>query len=303
MSEVFRELFTKIPHIIRTATLWDALEILLVAFLVFRLMKFIHNTSVERVLKGILILLALMPISEWLNLNVINFILRNTMQIGLVAILIMFQPELRRILESVGGTGLQQIFEREATDTDTRVMIREIVDACASMSWGRVGALIVFERKNSLDNIVTASTTVDARVSSELVKNIFFKNAPLHDGAMLIVGVRIRSAGCVLPLSENAELSKELGTRHRAGIGITEVSDAVSVMVSEETGVISVSVKGEIRRGLSLETLEKALITELSTHENDSEKSAADRIKRGIRGAIKKPLITRNASGKGDRQK
>ncbi|MDY3072345.1 MAG: diadenylate cyclase CdaA [Eubacteriales bacterium] len=296
----FSAIITKLPHFLRVATLWDVFEILLVAFLVYKLMMFIHNTSVERVLKGILILLVAMPISEWLNLNVINFILRNTMQIGLVAILIMFQPELRRMLESVGGTGLQKIFERENVESETREMIREIVDACTSMSWSRTGALIVFERKNSLDNIVTASTAVDARVSSQLVRNIFFKNSPLHDGAMVIKKARVMLAGCVLPLSENEELSKDLGTRHRAGIGISEVSDAVSVMVSEETGAISIATRGVIRRGLSPEALEKALTAELITSDEEREKSAVTQIKRGLAGVNPKKLIRRGKKNASD---
>ncbi|MEA4822534.1 MAG: diadenylate cyclase CdaA [Clostridiaceae bacterium] len=299
----FNAIITKLPHFLRVATIWDIFEILLVAFLVYKLMTFIHNTSVERVLKGLLILLVAMPVSEWLNLSVINFILRNTMQIGLVAILIMFQPELRRMLESVGGTGLQQIFERETAENETRDMIREIVDACSSMSWSRTGALIVFERKNSLSDIVTAATTIDAKVSSQLVRNIFFKNSPLHDGAMVIQNARVMLAGCVLPLSENEELSKDLGTRHRAGIGISEVSDAVSVMVSEETGAVSIATRGVIRRGLSPEALEKVLTKELITAEDTREKSAVDHIKRGLAGVSPKNLVRRgrkNASdGKG----
>ena len=290
----FGELITKLPHFLRVATIWDILEILLVAFLIYKMMTFIHNTSVERVLKGILILLVLMPVSDWLNLSVINFILRNTMQIGLVAILIMFQPELRRILESVGGTGLQKIFEREAAESDTRAMIREIVDACSSMSWSRTGALIVFERKNKLTDVVTAPTMVDAKVSSELVRNIFFKNSPLHDGAMIIQSGRLMYAGCVLPLSENVELSKELGTRHRAGIGISEVTDAVSLMVSEETGSVSVAVRGVIRRGLSPETLEKVLENELISQEDTPEKTAVEHIRRGLASVNPLRIVTRS---------
>ena len=301
----FSELITKLPHFFRVATIWDILEILLVAFLIYKLMTFIHNTSVERVLKGILLLLILMPVSDWLNLNVIYFILRNTMQIGLVAILIMFQPELRRVLESVGGTGLQKIFEREAEESDTRAMIREIVDACSSMSWSRTGALIVFERKNKLTDVVTAPTKVDAKVSSELVRNIFFKNSPLHDGAMIIQSGRLMYAGCVLPLSENEELSKELGTRHRAGIGITEVTDAVSLMVSEETGSVSVAVRGVIRRGLSPETLEKVLENELIAQEETAEKTAVEHIRRGLASVNPLRIVSRskkNSDKEGDAQ-
>ncbi len=294
----FSELITKLPHFLRVVTIWDILEIILVAFLVYKLLMFIHNTSVERVLKGIVILLVLMPVSDWLNLNVINFILRNTMQLGLIAILIMFQPELRRVLESVGGTGLQQIFERDSGSGDTHAMIREIVDACSSMSWSRTGALIVFERKSNLTDIVTASTVVDAQVSSQLVRNIFFKNSPLHDGAMIIRGNRLTYAGCVLPLSENEALSRDLGTRHRAGIGITEVSDAVSVMVSEETGSVSIAEKGNIRRGLSPEALEKALEEKLIANEESSDKPV-DRLRRGLASVDPRRIVRGSDRKKG----
>ena len=194
------------------------------------------------------------------------------MQIGLVAVLIMFQPELRKMLESLGRNKLSTLLRREENETDVRAMIREVVDACSSMSWSRTGALIVFERTKPLDEILTAATELDAKTTSELVKNIFFVKAPLHDGAMVIRQARIKAAGCVLPLTENEALPKELGTRHRAGIGITESSDAVSVIVSEETGVISTAIGGAIRRNLSPEALENLLIHELiEVQENKNE--------------------------------
>ncbi len=194
------------------------------------------------------------------------------MQIGLVAVLIIFQPELRRVLESLGRSKLTTLLRRDEDETDVRVMIREVVDACSSMSWSRTGALIVFERTKPLDEVLTASTELDAKTTSELVKNIFFVKAPLHDGAMVIRQARIKAAGCVLPLTENEALPKDLGTRHRAGIGITESTDAVSVIVSEETGVISVANGGAIRRNLSPEALENLLIHELiEVQENKTE--------------------------------
>lgn len=291
----------KIPHYFRVVTIWDVLEIILIAFVIYRFLKFIHDTSVERVLKGIIILLIAMPISEILNLNVIYFVLRNTLQIGMLALIILFQPELRRILESLGTSKFTQLFERSQEANNYEEMIHEVVDACSSMSWSRTGALIVFERTNSLTTLVNAYTVVDAKVSAELLKNIFFKNSPLHDGAMVIREGRIALAGCVLPVSENEGLPKELGTRHRAGIGISEVSDCVSLMVSEETGGISVSIRGKIRRGFSPESLEKFLQEELISQEETTQDIAVQQIKK-VKTGLQHVIIPKNAehAGKND---
>lgn len=284
----------KIPHYFRVVTVWDVLEIILIAIVIYRFLKFIHDTSVERVLKGIIILLIAMPISEILNLNVIYFVLRNTLQIGMLALIILFQPELRRILESLGTSKFTQLFEHSQETDNYKEMIHEVVDACSSMSWSRTGALIVFERTNSLTTLVNASTVVDAKVTAELLKNIFFKNSPLHDGAMVIQKGRIGLAGCVLPVSENEGLPKELGTRHRAGIGISEVSDCVSLMVSEETGSMSVSIKGKIRRGFSPESLEKLLQEELIPKEETTQDIAVQQIKK-VKTGLQHVIIPKNA--------
>lgn len=248
---------------LRIVKILDVLDVLIVAFLIYQVLKLVQGTSVESVIKGVVFLLILWYVSGLIGLNVINFVLKNTMQVGLVAVLIMFQPELRKMLESLGRSKISSLLKREENETDTRVMIREVVDACSSMSWSRTGALIIFERETPLDEILTAATELDAKTTSELVKNIFFVKAPLHDGAMVIRRARIKAAGCVLPLTENEALPKDLGTRHRAGIGITENTDAVSVIVSEETGIISVAYNGTIRRNMSPETLENFLTHEL----------------------------------------
>lgn len=256
---------------IKTASFMDILDIAIVAYLIYKGLKFIHGTSVANGLKGVLMLAALMVISGEIGLNIINFVLRNTLQIGLIALLVLFQPELRKVLEQVGNTKITQILKRETAETEIHIMIREVVDACSSMSWSRTGALIVFERKTRMDDIITAATTVDAKTTSELVKNIFFVKAPLHDGAMIIRDGRILAAGCVLPLSENETLAKELGTRHRAGIGISEHTDAISVIVSEETGIISTASNGQIKRNLSPEALENLLKRELIPSEPEKD--------------------------------
>ena len=265
-------IFSTAYNYLRTFAWVDVLDILIAAFLIYQVLKFVRGTSVESVLRGIIVLILVYFLADFLQLNVIHYILANTMQIGLVAVLIMFQPELRKMLESLGRSKLSTLLRRDEDETDIRIMIREVVDACSSMSWSRTGALIVFERNKPLDEILTAATELDAKTTSELVKNIFFVKAPLHDGAMVIRQARIKAAGCVLPLTENEALPKELGTRHRAGIGITENSDAVSVIVSEETGVISAAQGGAIRRNLSPETLENLLIHELiEEQENKNE--------------------------------
>ncbi len=265
-------IFSTAYNYLRTFAWVDVLDILIAAFLIYQVLKFVRGTSVESVLRGIIVLILVYFLADFLQLNVIHYILANTMQIGLVAVLIMFQPELRKMLESLGRSKLSTLLRRDEDETDIRIMIREVVDACSSMSWSRTGALIVFERNKPLDEILTAATELDAKTTSELVKNIFFVKAPLHDGAMVIRQARIKAAGCVLPLTENEALPKELGTRHRAGIGITESSDAVSVIVSEETGVISAAQGGAIRRNLSPETLENLLIHELiEEQENKNE--------------------------------
>ena len=259
------EFFAEMGHYIKTISFMDVLDIAVVAVLIYYILKFIHGTYVKNIVKGIVILLALFYISEVMKLNTIHYILKNTLQIGFIALIIVFQPELRKGLENLGNTRLSRLLKRTEDVSERRVMIREVVEAASSMSWSHTGALIIFERENLLNDIVTAATEVDARPSSELIKNIFFVKAPLHDGAMIIRGDRILAAGCVLPLSENESLPKELGTRHRAGIGITEQTDAISLIVSEETGAISVAIGGEIKRNMAPSTVENLLTTELIT--------------------------------------
>ena len=259
------EFFAEIGHYIKTISFMDVLDIVIVAVLLYYILRFIHGTYVKNIVKGIVILLVLFYVSEFMKLNTIHYILKNTLQIGFIALIIVFQPELRKGLENLGNTRLSKFLKRTEDVSERRIMIREVIEAASSMSWSHTGALIIFERENLLNDIVTAATEIDARPSSELIKNIFFVKAPLHDGAMIIRGDRILAAGCVLPLSENELLPKELGTRHRAGIGIMEQTDAISLIVSEETGAISVAMGGEIKRNMAASTVENLLTTELIT--------------------------------------
>lgn len=257
------QIFATIAHYIKTASFLDVIDITVVAFLVYHLLRFIHGTNVRNIVKGILMLMVFYYISDFMGLNVINYVLKNTMQIGLIALIIVFQPELRKALENLGSNKISTFLKREEDESELKKMIREVVEATSSMSWSHTGALIIFERKTLLNDIITAATELDAMATSELIKNIFFVKAPLHDGAMIIRGERILAAGCVLPLSENESLPKELGTRHRAGIGITEVTDAIALIVSEETGAISVAMGGEIKRSMAPSTVENLLTHEL----------------------------------------
>lgn len=253
----------------------DVVDILVVAYIIYRVMKLLKDTSAARLAKGILILVLIMLFASFLHLTMISWLLRNALSVGVFAVVVIFQPELRRLLEQLGKGNLSRML---IPDTDPNVvesMIVATVSACADMSRTKTGALIVFERKERLGEIIATGTRVDAAPSAELIKNIFFKNSPLHDGAMIVRAGRVCAAGCVLPLSGNQGLSRDLGTRHRAAVGMSETADSVLVVVSEETGAISVAIGGMLKRHLSPEILQKMLESELLGDElrNRNEKS------------------------------
>ncbi len=259
---------TVIYPFIRSIQLTDILDVALVATIIYHIMKFIRQTRAMQLLKGIGILLIIMYISEWLQLNVINFILINTMQVGATALLIVFQPELRRGLEHMGRSKLSGIlnFEEPRLLSD---LIDEVCIAAASCSKTKTGALIVFERKSRLSDLLTGGTVLNAEISSEVLENIFVPNTPLHDGAVVIRNEKIYMASAVLPLSSNKRLSKEFGTRHRAALGISEMSDCVALVVSEETGKISVMINGDMIRNLSVSSLSLLLNKVLNTENEE----------------------------------
>ena len=251
----------------------DILDVALMAFLVYKLLTLLKTTSGTNLLKGVLIFLAVLFLSSILHLNGISFILSRMLEWGVLALIILFQPEIRRVLEQVGSQRLKflNLFSREGTVSEMERTIAQTVLACTEMSRSRTGALIVFEQKMQLDDMVRSGTVLDAAVSSELLKNIFFVKAPMHDGAVIIRHGRLLGAGCMLPLSKNVNLSRDLGMRHRAGIGMSENSDAVVVIVSEETGSISVAIGGMLRRHLMPETLENILRNELMSQEESEQ--------------------------------
>ncbi len=269
---------TVVYPFIRSIQLTDILDVALVATIIYHIMKFIRQTRAMQLLKGIGILLVIMYISEWLQLNVINFILINTMQVGATALLIVFQPELRRGLEHMGRSKLSGIlnFEEPRLLSD---LIDEVCIAAASCSKTKTGALLVFERKSRLNDLLTGGTVLNAEISSEVLENIFVPNTPLHDGAVIIRNEKIYMASAVLPLSSNKRLSKEFGTRHRAALGISEMSDCIALVVSEETGKISVMINGDMIRNLSVSSLSQLLNKVLNT-ENE-EKSSPSKFFKG----------------------
>ena len=263
----------------KTAQVSDIIDIILVAVLIYVAIGLIRRTNTTRLARGIVIILLALWLSDLFKFRMINSLLKTTVELGFIALVIIFQPELRRLLERMGSGRFMFFLGGSSAPLTFESVVNQTVLACASMSESRTGALIVFERAISLNEQMATGTIVNADVTSELLRNIFFVKAPLHDGAVIIREGRLAAAGCMLPLSQNASLSSDLGMRHRAGIGMSEHSDAVVVIVSEETGSISVAMDGMLKRHLTPDMLEKILRTELLP-ESDNEQ------KRGIAGLL-----------------
>jgi diadenylate cyclase len=238
----------------------DIIDILIVAVVLYKLFTLIKETRAEQLIKGIGILLVLTKLSEWAKFYTINWILANAMTVGTLALLIVFQPELRRGLEYIGRSRfLSKSFIEIRGENISRV-VDEIVEATASLSRQKIGALMVLERQTGLNEVVETGTKIGGLVTSDLLINIFIPNTPLHDGAVIIKDDIIKAAACFLPLTDSSTVSKELGTRHRAAIGISEKSDSLSIIVSEETGAISIAENGNISRYLDSKTLKQILL-------------------------------------------
>ena len=268
----------------------DLLDMAIVGFVFYKILTLMMSTRAASLLKGVLVFLAALMLSYILQMRSITFIMRSLVSWGVLALVILFQPEIRRILEEVGSRRFIAFFSRTEAGTAVEQAIDQTVLACTEMSQSRTGALIVFERENLLDDMVRSGTVLDAAVSSELLKNIFFVKAPMHDGAVIVRDGRVLGAGCMLPLSKNVNLSRDLGMRHRAGIGMSENADAVVVIVSEETGSISVAIGGMLKRHLKPETLANILRNELLPQEADEDKprfSLANLLRAGTTGGEK----------------
>lgn len=252
----------------------DIIDIILVAVLLYEIIKLLRDSSAGQVLKGIVVIIIATQIFGWLQLNVLYYLLSKTLQIGILALVILFQPELRRMLDSLGRRRLPSLFiqDRDFNENTLARSIALLVETAVYFSRTRTGALIAIERETKLGDIIKTGTAINSDISVELLKNIFYNKAPLHDGAVVIRDNRITAAGCVLPLSENKNLSRELGTRHRAGVGLSEISDAIVVIVSEETGSISVASGGLLKRYLSQEMLSALLTKELIIEKEEEKK-------------------------------
>lgn len=266
------ELWTFLIQNLRLVRFRDVIDILIVAFVIYGGIRLVKETRAAQLVKGIISLIVAAQLAAWLDLNAISYLLSSTLQVGVLAIIIMFQPEIRRSLEKIGNiTAGSQIFgSADAVET----MADAVSEAAGYMSERRIGALIILERNTKLGDIMKSGTVLNAQISPQLLINIFMSNTPLHDGASIIGDNMIKAAACFLPLTQNNSFSKELGTRHRAAIGVSEIADCVSVVVSEETGRISVAVDGDLRRNISSGELKKLIIKELGSDDNSAEKAS-----------------------------
>ena len=265
----------------------DYLDIIIVACLIYALIPMIRSTGAMRIAKVVVAVLVIAWLAVLLELYTLSWLLNQLLGVGLIAIVVLFQPELRRMMDHLSNVKLHSLFGVEKTNQEMGTVISQTVMACEVMSRERVGALIVFARNMQLDDYVKTGTSIDAQVSEQLLRNIFFPKAALHDGAMVIRDCRVTAAGCVLPLSDSKRLSPDLGTRHRAGVGMSEVSDAVVVIVSEETGAISVAVGGMLKRHLAPQTLERLLRNELCHDQEKKDENPVLRLRQKLQSKAK----------------
>ena len=259
--------WAKLTILVSTMRFSDIVDILIVAYLIYNIIMLIRKTNSFRLARGILLILIALWLSGVLKLTMFNRLLQKTVELGLIALVIIFQPELRRLLERMGSKTFPSFGSKPLETLGMDNVISQTIAACTQLSSTKTGALIVFERNVSLTHAMSTGTLINSDTTAELIKNIFFVKAPMHDGALIIRNCRIAAAGCVLPLTQNENLSKELGTRHRAGIGMSEQSDAVVVIVSEETGAISVAIDGMLKRHLNENSLNAVLRKELVAEE------------------------------------
>ncbi len=265
----------------------DYVDIALVAYFVYKLLPLIRTPSTKRIAGAVAGILVVVWLVDYLEIYTISWILNQFLSIGFLAVVILFQPELRRVLDRLGSVRLRSFMGASKPVQAMDSIISQTVMACEIMSHEKIGALIVFAREARLEEYFKTGTRINGQVSEQLIRNIFFPKASLHDGAMIIRDGQIAAAGCVLPLSESNRLSADLGTRHRAGVGMSESSDAVVVIVSEETGTISVAVGGMLKRHLAPQTLERLLRNELAPQQPEQEGNAFARLKEMLLGTGK----------------
>ena len=257
----------------------DYLDIILVAGLIYLLLPMLRTNGAGRILRVIITLLLIYWITDLLQLHTMNFLIDKLLAVGLIAVVVLYQPELRRMLDHLSNMKLEKLFGVSQNEQEMVPVISQVIAACEVMSREKVGALIVFERDSALNEYMKSGTVVDAAVSDQLLRNIFFPKAALHDGAVIIRDGRLAAASCVLPLTDSDRISADLGTRHRAAIGTSEVTDAVVVVVSEETGAISVAVGGILKRYLAAQTLDRLLRAELCAPEDPKKENIVVRLR------------------------
>lgn len=268
----------QLQGLLSTITFLDVIDIVVVAYFLYRLFLMLKNTRAATLGKGLMVLIGFTLICRWLNLHVISWLLEKSMTVIMVALPVVFQPELRRALEQIGRG---KLFHKgsELDEQELEEMLDSVAHATKVMSKNKVGALMVFERATGLAERIETGVPIDGLVSSGLLQNIFVKDTPLHDGAVIIRGNRVVAACCLLPLTENRNLSQELGTRHRAAIGMSEQSDAMILVVSEETGTISIARNGELMRYLTVDDVKEILRTAIFRPHAAVKNSLADKIK------------------------
>ena len=266
IQNFFQNLLYQIPKI----RISDIIDILVVSFLIYTVLRLVRSSSAARVAWTVLVLLIATWLTSVFDLYACNWILNKILELGFISLVVIFQPEIRRAMERFGGKFFLNLVDPASKKSVEESAIEAMVSACEIMSKERVGVLLIFERSVSLEEYFKTGTLIDAKVTEQLLRNLFFKNSPLHDGAVIVRGGRVAAAGCVMPLSDNPHLPGDLGTRHRAGVGTSEVSDAVVVIVSEENGTISVAIGGMLKRHLAPQTLQKLLSNELIADETEN---------------------------------
>ena len=276
------ELLSILLNSFSNMSLWAILDILVVSYIFYKAYILIRETRAEQLLKGIVFIIVLIPISYLLRLDMLYFILNKTLTIGVLTVIIIFQPEIRRALEHLGRSAFDDK-HYPTNKEELYITINEISIAVQNLADSKTGALIVIEQSTGLNELIGAGTLLDANVTSNLLENIFVVNTPLHDGGTIIRNNRILASGCVLPLTDNNTINKKLGTRHRAAIGLSEVSDALIIIVSEETGVVSLAVNGRITRGYDKEKLRNILMKIIENRNEKTVKTAGEKVKSWIK--------------------
>lgn len=273
--------------VVGTLRVTDFIDMLVVAFLIYKAIQLVRETRAELLVKGIALIILAYVLSELFHFTMLNFIMKAITNVGVIVMCIVFQPELRRALEQFGRSKISKIAtfsllgdsERDETNSRIRLAVKSVGEACDELRLMKMGALMVFEKETKLGDIVNTGTVVDADPSRMLICNLFFNKAPLHDGAVIFREGKVLAAGCILPLSNNGRISLDLGTRHRAALGMSEQSDAVVVVVSEETGAFSIAKNGVLNRGVTKETLIMTLEKELLADEREDKKAAKGKVK------------------------